>query len=101
MLLAAALHFSIPDDEPIDLFNVAFGSDGETSVEQVAGSKETDNVKRIQSTAPDRLAAISAVAELKVSTNRITYSLLLCSFALVILIVYSNGRKSSRYDAGS
>jgi asparagine synthetase B (glutamine-hydrolysing) len=59
VLLAAVLHLCLHPEEPIDLMNVSFQDD---SLGEAATSAPAP--------APDRLAAIAAVAELKVCYKR-------------------------------
>jgi hypothetical protein len=67
VVLAALLHLSLSDpEEPIDLLNVAFASAGEEDISQNGIAQHQVSEKRkSEPPAPDRLAAISALKELK------------------------------------
>lgn len=67
VVLAALLHLSLSDpDEPIDLLNVAFTSAGEEgSCQNSTAQHQVVEKSKSEPPAPDRLAAISALKELK------------------------------------
>ena len=69
VVLAALLHRCMDDaDEPIDLLNVAFTGAGDADGDDQNGDAHTrtaDIKSKLETPAPDRLAAISALQELK------------------------------------
>ena len=68
VVLAALLHLCMDDaQEPIDLINVAFTGAGDAiDDDQNADVRTADNKNKTEPPAPDRLAAISALRELKI-----------------------------------
>ena len=68
VVLAALLHLCMDDAlEPIDLLNVAFTGTGDaTGDDQNTDVRTADSKNKTEAPAPDRLAAISALRELKI-----------------------------------
>jgi hypothetical protein len=69
VVLAALLHLCMDDaEEPIDLLNVAFTGAGDADGDDQnidIHARTADNKSKVETPAPDRLAAISALQELK------------------------------------